>query len=100
NRWDWDRYGTIVYYFTSIRSRRYCTIYFSRWIHSCFINRNSSFSSTFSANSIGIFIKRNVTMDIIQIVLFALTSALLYLALKDVQANIAFLIAFLAAIII
>src|SRR5699024_12217098 len=39
-------------------------------------------------------------MDIIQIVLFALTSALLYLALKDVQANIAFLIAFLAAIII
>jgi len=39
-------------------------------------------------------------MDIIQIVLFALTSALLYLALKDVQTNIAFLIAFLASIII
>ncbi len=39
-------------------------------------------------------------MDMIQIVIFALTSSLLYLVLKDVQENIAFLIAMLTSIVI
>lgn len=39
-------------------------------------------------------------MDIIHIVLFAITSALIYLVLKEVQPTIAFLVVFIATIII
>lgn len=39
-------------------------------------------------------------MDIIHIVLFAITSALIYLVLKEVQPTIAFLIVFISTIII
>ncbi|HZW67330.1 MAG TPA: stage III sporulation protein AD [Pseudogracilibacillus sp.] len=39
-------------------------------------------------------------MDIIHIVLFAITSAMIYLIVKEVQPNIAFVILFITAIII
>src|SRR5699024_6042771 len=98
--WYWYRYSLNSYRPQTVRQRRYCTIYFTSWLCHRSTHCYSSFIPSVSANYDSLFTTRFINMDIIHIVLFAITSAMIYLIVKEVQPNIAFVILFITAIII